>query len=1169
MVASTSVFVSCKDYDDDINKNSSDIAALRTQLTTLQNALDQAKSDANTAHAAYATASSLEEAKSSLESEISTVKTSLLNLKNSEEKDVAELQSKLILLEAELAKLKQQTAEDYLTKAEAAKTYALQTEVANLVKAEALQSAITALEAEMQAAISGTASAEKLNEIANQITAIDARLVTVESWKNRLEALETALPICQQQIANQEKALQQLIEILLGSGGNADAARAAVAAIGEGGLDAATLEELQKKMQDISDVVDNAAPNANIINAFVTHELKSIVLNPDYYINGIEAVTIPALKKYQLWLKGTNNEYAKETTGSLNVSLSGVAEYHLNPSSANILDYKLSFFGNKSVAITRSGENYVKADSSKITDYYLNNVTLYKKATGMLKVGFKADVDKIAKLAADELPMIALEMTKGDTIVTSDFAMVEPLEYTNFVLADKEYLKLNKDKTSDHLDDYAQKNYKDINNEHLHTVWRELVGITDNGYASNDPLIYAPTVKMVYNTTLDLKARVATHYDSKDVKGVVTKDKTLSEADFLALGLVYKFEAVDYTVGTNKTGESKHIIVDEKGVVTPYAVDESGKPTTEFNRAAIGKLPIVRVRLENGNGKVLAIGYYKIEIVDEDEPTITPETPKEDAPVDITISNTFYGNCSAGAWLTKTLTWSEVEAMVYAKLNLSKEEFEANYEIQPALGTPDADQYTYKVENGENKYTKKSASQKIGIISEVADDNNPTTNILKWEIFSTPTDWLGEWSKKNFKYLYDANNKVTAKVTKENIETCICFKNKKNDKSLYVRFIIPAGQIHFATAEATSTKALAQWFQQFNSTNATGDADAYEVATAVGNPTQTYQAVLAGDFKKDLHNYFLANQLSYKLTEASHFSAFAGKTPEFQFTTPQEASGNSTKANEANGSGRWDWQGLTKKYTLQLDNTLRRIQVYAVNGTPLSTPVDIITLNTSGEVQYLQNDYADDLLNGYGRSQRSEREAITAFVKIVIPNACYPLDMTGTEYFNVRFIRPVNLMNVNNATLKDAPNFYQYVDLASLVTLQDWRNYECVPGTQVLYTNDRVGYPFYDIQIRSDINDVMTDAHLGSAERGTDYNALKSKLTKYSNIDGIKLDIVNTKSETATPDPDGNILRYNYNGSELGTFHLFVPVYVKYVFAQNKDAWQHAYAVITVSATTK
>mgnify|MGYP005884698935 CR=1 FL=1 len=45
-IASVSTFTSCKDYDDDINMNTSQIKDLQEQLKTLQTALDQAKNDA-------------------------------------------------------------------------------------------------------------------------------------------------------------------------------------------------------------------------------------------------------------------------------------------------------------------------------------------------------------------------------------------------------------------------------------------------------------------------------------------------------------------------------------------------------------------------------------------------------------------------------------------------------------------------------------------------------------------------------------------------------------------------------------------------------------------------------------------------------------------------------------------------------------------------------------------------------------------------------------------------------------------------------------------------------------------------------------------------------------------------------------------------------------------
>ena len=64
-VATTSL-TSCKDYDDDINANTTEINNLKTQLATLQSALDQAKADATTAHANFATKGDLNDLKTEM-----------------------------------------------------------------------------------------------------------------------------------------------------------------------------------------------------------------------------------------------------------------------------------------------------------------------------------------------------------------------------------------------------------------------------------------------------------------------------------------------------------------------------------------------------------------------------------------------------------------------------------------------------------------------------------------------------------------------------------------------------------------------------------------------------------------------------------------------------------------------------------------------------------------------------------------------------------------------------------------------------------------------------------------------------------------------------------------------------------------------------------------------
>ena len=67
LIASVSMFVSCKDYDDDISAVNADVSALKTQLASLESALNTAKQDAATAHATFATKAELAAAQKSLE----------------------------------------------------------------------------------------------------------------------------------------------------------------------------------------------------------------------------------------------------------------------------------------------------------------------------------------------------------------------------------------------------------------------------------------------------------------------------------------------------------------------------------------------------------------------------------------------------------------------------------------------------------------------------------------------------------------------------------------------------------------------------------------------------------------------------------------------------------------------------------------------------------------------------------------------------------------------------------------------------------------------------------------------------------------------------------------------------------------------------------------------
>jgi len=430
LIASMSMFVSCKDYDDDINKNTSDITALQSQVQTLKTALDQAKSDATAAHALYATKSEL--AAKADPSDVAAVKKAL---------DEA--------------------------------VSALSAEVKAMVTADQLTKAIEAAQATLQAAIDGKASQADLDALALKVAAIDPQLNqiktdllaeidkaakaandNIEAQKKAIEALEAALKAANDVNAAQDAAIKALQDALGGEGDSesikalADdivALKASVATLASAdavkaledriaALEAANskLAEIQASvatatqdvadvkvaMKEASDMVDKAAATVNLLTVFVDKRLTSLVLRPDFYWGGIEAVECPALYNVPIYcvaknekaavvgdytkseqfqiLKSKEKFYAPGMPYDSTYTYTPLAEatYHMNPSSANIAGNTWEFYSNIAAVRTRAnghGTLAIPANDGVIaeSDY----------ANGFLTVKFTPDWEYIYKLA--------------------------------------------------------------------------------------------------------------------------------------------------------------------------------------------------------------------------------------------------------------------------------------------------------------------------------------------------------------------------------------------------------------------------------------------------------------------------------------------------------------------------------------------------------------------------------------------------------------------------------------------------------------------------------------------------------------------------------------------------------------------------------------------------
>jgi len=204
LCTSVSAFVSCKDYDDDINANKADIKAAQEQLTTLssnltslQQKLDQEKT---------ALQQELAQAKSQLETQIANAKADLNTAiaAKADQSTVDALATRVGNLETDLAA----TKEAYNAKIEAINN-SLAT-LQGLLEKKADQTYVEQAIATLNAAISGKVSTEDFNTFKADVAKIEtnlSNLTTLVGTKADQTAVDKAVDAINKDIAQLQKDL--------------------------------------------------------------------------------------------------------------------------------------------------------------------------------------------------------------------------------------------------------------------------------------------------------------------------------------------------------------------------------------------------------------------------------------------------------------------------------------------------------------------------------------------------------------------------------------------------------------------------------------------------------------------------------------------------------------------------------------------------------------------------------------------------------------------------------------------------------------------------------------------------------------------------------------------------------------------------------------------------
>jgi outer membrane murein-binding lipoprotein Lpp len=1228
LVASMSTFVSCKDYDDDISKHTTDITTLQTQLTALQNELNTTKAEAAAA------------------------KTEAANAKS----DAA----------AALAAAKTETANN-------------------------LEKAIEELEAVINGKVSKAEYEAKIKEIQDQIAAIDVNLLTPE-WKAdveaRLNTLEGALAICQKQLESQGKVLQVLVDGLL----NDDAAKARlIKAIGEvdvNDIDEATLEALKNKMQTVSDVVDEIAPEGNIITLFADRSLKSLVFKPATYYWGIEASVIQRLT-LKPYVKNSNNvwsykelieyidndtereevvgdptwplrvkeftdnyahvnvnrddEHDRYSTGApLSVMFDAVAEYHVNPTSAKIPD-------NSTINIISNNTSYTRAKGGAVVSL-LGEASkkdgLWSVDRGILSVpldvqGTVSTVEAEIDNANSYVTMFATQVSTEDTTVTSDYACIVEEKVKEIRLTHVPYVKTAANRRT--IEDFIQTGllnthcgqcayYKLINEPmgmHLFATVGEAKDFVVRSHTGQD--------LVNYKSDINLSDLVETHYTTFNDEHLIFSGSVFNR------NFEYKFELTDFRITAgNRTNESAHaaIFKDANGKYWLHPQDPqdgglNGKPynAAKATEVVIDRVPLVRVSLiYKATGDVVEYGYLPIKITGSNPVTKpsahTTYTSEKDSKI------TRYNECytEGGSSINVITTdWRQTEedlmshkVFTEGELGraLSREEFEQHYKAETAAPLN-------VLTNLQQYYLTNEAAY-------LADRENVTPEFAK--VDDTSANYK-LWSIGEIAYIQGAigtgglgTSILTWNMTDEEVKA-VCqqawspvvraIKLVSDDTgtypNLYVIFV--SGKFEIDNKEVVADMDLTAHIIKeywYTAGNAPFQQGTVEIHTNVITPEEADQSKMGDPAFDGWKPLVFENQLRYVFEQN-----FGGG----DFTTWMKFSGQSSSPSQPfkatnvklgvffDDSANGIYKGYTEAgaakefYVKNMNGTLTtatdktKKHLYARLNSALDIPASyqlVATINDNGwdgttadaaKLKQLKvslnnddatNAYAKALLNYVDHELIGEPNVLKATVAVVPINQLasatdVPYEIkkkndkeyivsavkNGDTYcllylvnykFDVRFLRPVSIANLDSKVIEDATSGVdvpQIIPLSELIMgYTDFRGSITAPNWKPVPSGGTLDYEEYYAPLGTDkfivhVQDLSAGDYL-SSNANVLTNLNQSDPNTFVPLKSVSSDII---FQMKTDDE----IEYRNAGSTVQEFKIKIPVQVEYFWGTIYD----------------
>ena len=735
-------------------------------------------------------------------------------------------------------------------------------------------------------------------------------------------------------------------------------------------------------------LAQNSAAIGQAINAFnnelsnlysvLSKQLKAIVFSPNEYYQGIEAIGVwsfnykavtggvqnPDINKDQ-----TNDQITRLATSETSVVPVVVASYYLNPSNAYVDTNKDKY------KFTVNNASYTRAASASDI-----NVDSVKRDNDKINVYFSMqnanNIEKIPTSGDGKVDVAALRYNYStengnDTTITSDFAALKQYAITAFYI--------NKANNG---------NAQDANSGHNHLAETAKKAIARNSAGEYT----APTLEIAYNKTegIDLDKWINVHYDYNN-----SSDKYWGDQDEInkkRFKLIY--ELIGYQANdADNTNESQHATIDpDTHILTVHGIDGE-----EGSRKIIGRTPLVRVKLIDNNtqGQLVTVGYILVKITD-----VTTDPIIIDKVAPITPNYTVSCDPSNALNGVKAITWEEVENMVLDTLDMSKDEFEANYTLECNSGTNNAVQYEF--DSYTSRFNAIAENSQIGTIINTTDDGSHETNILKWTV------------SNNQAYQLFVNEKRTS------VHVYVKFAPKNTvhgQKAVYVKLTwTPQNVFKTPTAEIINNenhKKYADWHV------ANSREEGFEeLHVQVGNAT-------VPGAECEYENLVVSNTFNKQPIDIVK-DAIKGQYPEL--------------ANATSITYRFSNNQSIKTYTAQ-DGTSYTVRVtndgkYIEAGGSVIAEIDPQT----GKIIMHKNTPSMAIINNY---DKGKLEAALTLTVEVVPTTCAPaanIIKLNNNTFNVKVIKPLFITGADEINME--LNNFSTLTQKVVLNFEDFNEYD-------------------------------------------------------------------------------------------------------------------------------